>query len=105
VPTSLSDGSQMEFLRTTTCTIRAGTDCNMRYVALRILLILKSDRVFGIHRPAAAGAIFLHPSEAAHAVQSSQAHLDSCHSADVALAQVDRIDETGAVLLARVQDT
>ena len=51
------------------------------------------------------GAIFPHPSEAAHAVQSSQAHLDSCHSADVALAQVDRIDETGAVLLARVQDT
>jgi hypothetical protein len=30
------------------------------------------------------GAIFPHPSEAAHAVQSSsQAHLDSCHSADV----------------------
>jgi hypothetical protein len=31
--------------------------------------------------------------------------LASCHSADVTLARVDRVDGTGAVLLARVQDT
>jgi len=39
-----------------------------------------------------------------HAVQSAEAHLDGCQSADVSLAQVNRIDGSGAVLLARLLD-
>jgi ABC-type transporter Mla MlaB component len=38
------------------------------------------------------------------AVKSAEAHLDGCHSAEVSLAQVNRIDGTGAVLLARLFD-
>src|SRR6516165_7070235 len=45
-----------------------------------------------------------HTTEVLHAVQSAEAHLDGCHSADVSLAQVNRIDGTGAVLLARLLD-
>ena len=45
-----------------------------------------------------------HTTEVVHAVQSAEAHLDGCHSADVSLAQVNRIDGTGAVLLARLLD-
>ena len=43
-----------------------------------------------------------HSSEVVHAVRSADAHLDGCQSADVSLAQVNRIDGTGAVLLARL---
>ena len=45
-----------------------------------------------------------HSSEVVHAVQSAEAHLDGCHSADVSLAQVNRIDGSGAVLLVRLLD-
>jgi phospholipid/cholesterol/gamma-HCH transport system permease protein len=45
-----------------------------------------------------------HSSEVVHAVQSAEAHLDGCQSADVSLAQVNRIDGSGAVLLARLLD-
>jgi phospholipid/cholesterol/gamma-HCH transport system permease protein len=45
-----------------------------------------------------------HATELAHAVQSAEPHLDGCHSANVSLAQVNRIDGTGAVLLARLLD-
>ena len=43
-----------------------------------------------------------HSSKVMHAVQSAEAHLQGCHSADISLAQVNRIDGTGAVLLARL---
>ena len=45
-----------------------------------------------------------HSSEVVHAVRSADAHLDGCQSADVSLAQVNRIDGSGAVLLARLLD-
>ena len=45
-----------------------------------------------------------HSSEVVRAVQSAEAHLDGCQSADVSLAQVNRIDGSGAVLLARLLD-
>ena len=45
-----------------------------------------------------------HSSKVMHAVQSAEAHLQGCHSADISLAQVNRIDGTGAVLLARLLD-
>jgi phospholipid/cholesterol/gamma-HCH transport system permease protein len=45
-----------------------------------------------------------HLTEVTHAVQSAEAHLNGCHSADVSLAEVNRIDGTGAVLLARLLD-
>jgi phospholipid/cholesterol/gamma-HCH transport system permease protein len=45
-----------------------------------------------------------HSTEVVHAVQGAEAHLGGCHSADVSLAQVNRIDGTGAVLLARLLD-
>ena len=45
-----------------------------------------------------------HSSEVVRAVQSAEAHLDGCQSADVSLAQVNRIDGSGAVLLARLMD-
>ena len=45
-----------------------------------------------------------HSSEVVHAVQSAEAHLHDCHSAEVSLAQVNRIDGSGAVLLARLID-
>jgi phospholipid/cholesterol/gamma-HCH transport system permease protein len=43
-----------------------------------------------------------HSTEVMHAVQNAEAHLNGCHSADVSLAEVNRIDGTGAVLLARL---
>ena len=45
-----------------------------------------------------------HSSEVVRAVKSAEADLDGCHSADVSLVQVNRIDGTGAVLLARLLD-
>ena len=43
-----------------------------------------------------------HASEVVRAVQSAEADLDGCHSAEVSLTRVNRIDGTGAVLLARL---
>ena len=43
-----------------------------------------------------------HSSEVVGAVQSVEAHLNGCHSAEVSLKRVNRIDGTGAVLLARL---
>jgi phospholipid/cholesterol/gamma-HCH transport system permease protein len=43
-----------------------------------------------------------HTTEVVQAVQRAETHLDGCFSADVSLAQVNRIDGTGAVLLARL---
>ena len=43
-----------------------------------------------------------HSTEVVHAVQKAEPHLDGCHSADISLGQVNRIDGTGAVLLARL---
>ena len=45
-----------------------------------------------------------HAMEAAREVESSEAHLSECTSVDVDLAQLDRIDGAGAVLLARLLD-
>jgi len=45
-----------------------------------------------------------HSTEVVHTVQAAEAQLDGCHSADVSLAQVNRMDGTGAVLLARLLD-
>ena len=45
-----------------------------------------------------------HSTEVMHAVNSAEAHLHNCHSAEVSLAQVNRIDGSGAVLLARLLD-
>jgi len=45
-----------------------------------------------------------HSTEVMHAVKSAEADLHNCHSADVSLARVNRIDGTGAVLLARLID-
>jgi len=45
-----------------------------------------------------------HAAEVVHAVQGAETHLDGCHSADVSMEQVDRIDGTGAALLARLLD-
>ena len=41
-----------------------------------------------------------HSTEVVRAVQRAEAHLDGCHSAEVSLARVNRIDGTGAVLVA-----
>ena len=43
-----------------------------------------------------------HSTEVVRAVQRAEAHLDGCHSAEVSLTRVNRIDGTGAVLLARL---
>jgi phospholipid/cholesterol/gamma-HCH transport system permease protein len=43
-----------------------------------------------------------HSTEVVHAVQSAESHLGGCHTAEVNLAQVNRIDGTGSVLLARL---
>jgi len=43
-----------------------------------------------------------HSTEVAQAVQNAEPLLDGCHSADVSLGQVSRIDGTGAVLLTRL---
>lgn len=43
-----------------------------------------------------------HSTEAERAVQRAEAHLDGCHSAEVSLTRVNRIDGAGAVLLARL---
>ena len=43
-----------------------------------------------------------HSTEVVRAVQRAEAHLDGCHSAEVSLARVSRIDGTGGVLLARL---
>jgi len=43
-----------------------------------------------------------HSTEVVHTVQNAEPLLDGCHSADVSLAQVNRIDGTGAVLLTRL---
>jgi len=40
-----------------------------------------------------------HSTEVVHAVQRAEAQLDGCHSVDVSLAQVNRMDGTGAVIL------
>ena len=45
-----------------------------------------------------------HTTDVVQAVQSAEAHLDGCHSAEVSLVRVNRIDGTGAVLLARLLD-
>ena len=45
-----------------------------------------------------------HSTEVAQEVQRAKASLDGCHSAEIALAQVNRIDGTGAVLLTRLLD-
>jgi len=45
-----------------------------------------------------------HSTEVMHAVKSAEAHLHKCRSAEVSLAQVNRIDGSGAVLLARLLD-
>jgi phospholipid/cholesterol/gamma-HCH transport system permease protein len=45
-----------------------------------------------------------HSNEVVHAVQRAEAHLEGCHSADVSLAQVNRIDGTGAVVLTLLLD-
>jgi len=46
----------------------------------------------------------VHSTEVVPAVQNVEAHLDGCHWANVNLAQVDRIDGTGAVLVAHLLD-
>ena len=43
-----------------------------------------------------------HSTEVVRAVQRAEAHLDGCHSAEVSLTRVNRMDGTGAVLLARL---
>ena len=43
-----------------------------------------------------------HSTEVVRAVQRAEAHLDGCHSAEVSLTRVNRIDGSGAVLLARL---
>jgi phospholipid/cholesterol/gamma-HCH transport system permease protein len=45
-----------------------------------------------------------HSNEVVHAVHSAEAHLQGCHSADISLAQVNRIDGSGAALWARLLD-
>jgi phospholipid/cholesterol/gamma-HCH transport system permease protein len=45
-----------------------------------------------------------HSTEIAQAVQRAKASLEGCHSAEIALAQVNRIDGTGAVFLTRLLD-
>src|SRR5262249_33086170 len=45
-----------------------------------------------------------HAMAAAQAVENAEAHLSGCVSVDVDLAQLDRIDGAGAVLLARLFD-
>jgi phospholipid/cholesterol/gamma-HCH transport system permease protein len=45
-----------------------------------------------------------HSSEVVHAVQNAEPQLDGCHSANVSLAQVNRIDGTGAVMLTLLLD-
>jgi phospholipid/cholesterol/gamma-HCH transport system permease protein len=45
-----------------------------------------------------------HSMEVVNAVQRAEARLSGCHSADVSLAQIKRMDGTGAVLLARLLD-
>jgi phospholipid/cholesterol/gamma-HCH transport system permease protein len=43
-----------------------------------------------------------HSTEVMRAVQRAEAHLEGCHLAELGLTQVNRIDGTGAVLLARL---
>jgi len=43
-----------------------------------------------------------HSTDVIHAVKSAEAQLHNCRSADISLAQVNRIDGSGAVLLARL---
>src|SRR5215470_592448 len=45
-----------------------------------------------------------HSTEDVDAFQSAETNLHGCHSADISLAQVNRIDGSGAVLLARLLD-
>jgi len=45
-----------------------------------------------------------HAMEASREVENSEAHLSGCTSVDVDLAQLDRIDGAGAVLLAPLLD-
>jgi phospholipid/cholesterol/gamma-HCH transport system permease protein len=45
-----------------------------------------------------------HATEVAKAIQSAEAHLDGCHLADINVAQINRIDGSGAVMLARLLD-
>jgi phospholipid/cholesterol/gamma-HCH transport system permease protein len=45
-----------------------------------------------------------HSTEVVDALQSAETNLHGCHSADISLAQVNRIDGSGAVLLTRLMD-
>jgi phospholipid/cholesterol/gamma-HCH transport system permease protein len=68
-------------------------------------IVIRADREGDHARLVPAGPFDLaHAMAAARAVESAEAHISGCVSVDVDLAQLDRIDGAGAVLLARLLD-
>lgn len=66
---------------------------------------LRTDREGGRGTLVPTGSFDLaHATEVTQAVRDAEASLDGCRSVDVDLAQIDRIDGAGAVLLARLLD-